>query len=351
MADTVRFWGFGCSHITKDIQYGHKPIERACRHAEDFGYDYAIDFGDIDGSQGLPKDQNGPMYRQQFQAGSKNHRIEDIIGKICANHDRTNQPGVAAMDWHRKWIDPFYENPQTSGVNKLFEPFPVHSGTVDAYERKIGSLSFLFMSDVNRPLTPKRGILGGDPGGVVTPEAYQWWKDTCAAYRGTGQTVITCAHYLPKGTTTATVEYGGGTYQNGTYSGLYHGAGYTNGLASSYLAFVGETMGRPFIEHLVQHPGDCHIWVGAHNHVKSGKKVGGLGHIEMHHGCNFIQNGALTKHHHGSANEVNPKSRFYEFTNGSNVYKVHAYMHQNAYNFSKGLYSTREYTLPHPVQF
>ena len=346
--ETFRIWGVGCTHSGKDtLLHNHKSLHRACRDAENFGMDIGASLGDFSGEQGLPTNQEGRLYREQLLSGLKNHFPEHIY-PLQGNHDRTDKPGDQCGEWFNRWMDPL----GIHDTRNYLRPFPIVDGTWDAYEVRVGNLSLLFMSDVNRLLTPLRGVNGGDPGGVVTARAYQWWKDKCASYRGTNITVVTFSHYMPFETTTATKEYGGGKLKsNGEYVGTYHGPGKENGRTSSFLAYVEEDSSTPFVDHLEQHPGDCDLWVGAHNHVISGKAVGGLEHIVSKYGCLFVQNGAVTKYHHGPRGLANPKSRFYEFTEGSNKLLIHAYIHETMNGFSKGLLSTKEFNLTKTFNF
>lgn len=324
-----KIWVFGCSHIGNDIRFGRHTLKKACRDAEEYGFDIAVNLGDVCGKQGLPEVSEGQLWVSELESGLKNHLPSDIYS-VCGNHDRTDGAGLASGDWFRQWVDPMGENPAISGVrSEMRRARLIPEGDWYAYKIVRGNVVMLFLSDVNRPMTPKRGELGGDPAGVVTSAQYQWWKDQCALHRGNG-VVITFSHYLPKNTTAATGEYEGGYIDgNGNYQPLYHGPGYSGGQHSSYLAYVDEVPGRPFIEHLEQHPGDCALWFGAHNHVRSGKEVGGKGHVETLHGCTFIQTGHLTKYHHSRANESTPKSRFLTLEEGSDTVRMDAYFHTN----------------------
>lgn len=351
MSETLKIWAVGCTHAGNDIQHGHKSLHRACKDAEDFGFDFGVSLGDFSGQQGLPTDEEGAMYREQLTSGLKNHFPEDIY-PLGGNHDRTDQPGILCGEWFEKWMDPAGTSPD-SGMRNNLRPFPIVGGRWDAYEVHVGNLVLLFLSDVNRPTTPLRGEGSGDPGGVVTPEVYEWWKGTCEAYRDTDKMVVTFAHYLPLETTTATSEYGGGVVDsNGDYQSVYHAAGKEGGRTSSYLAYVGEDSSQAwFTEHLEQHPGDCALWVGAHNHVPSGLAVGNLPHINERFGCLFVQNGAVSKYHHRYPTMANPKSRFYEFTDDSNQLLIHAYTHETMNGFTKGNVNTKTFNLPKPFKF
>lgn len=346
--ERFRIWAVGCAHGGKDIIHQRESLLEAAKDAETVGFDVGVYLGDFSGHQGLPDDEEGVLYRDQLIRGMRNH-IPEQIYPLQGNHDRTDQPGLACGEWFNTWMDPLCVNYQTSGMRPDMRPFPIHDGTWDAYEVQIGKMSIALMSDVNRPLTPLRGEGHGDPGGVVSPQAYDWWKAKCAEYRGTDRALITFAHYMPKDTTTATNEYGGGRIVNGEFEVIYHGAGATGGKASSYLGFVGEELGRPFIEHLEQHPGDTQMWIGAHNHVLSGKKIGGMGHIVKKNGCLFVQNGAATMYHHKYTTDRNPKSRIYEFENGSDEVRIHAIMHENVNGFARGHYSTKLFRLEKPI--
>lgn len=344
MGETFRIWAVGCTHAGNDIKHGRESLLEACKDAEKFGFDIGVHLGDFSGQQDLPTDEEGLMYRDQLTRGLKNHLPEDIY-PLAGNHDRLAEGGVASLEWFDKYMDPLCYRPETSGMRGENRRYPVTKGDHSAYEVRVGGLSLVMVSDVNRPLTPERGGGDGDPAGVVTKGRYDWWKALCEGYRDTDQSVITFAHYLPKDTTTATNEYGGGKLVDGRYISKFHDAGKENGRYSSYLAYVDETPGRPFIEHLEQHNGDCQLWVGAHNHVRSGVSIGGMGHIEKRADCWFVQNGAATKFHHKDPWHCNPKSRVYEFESGSDIVKITALFHANVNGFVRGPHTTREFKL------
>ena len=128
------------------------------------------------------------------------------------------------------------ENPATSGVARSRYPYPVH-GTWDRYWFDVGNIRFLMMSDVNeRSQAQGRGPLGGNPGGVVTAETFDWWADMVERSRGE-RIVVTVHHYVLKETTVASGEWEGMKKgPDGAWQMDYHGyypAGTPNG--ASYL--------------------------------------------------------------------------------------------------------------------
>src|SRR5690606_31065346 len=96
------------------------------------------------------------------------------IYPVCGNHDRSGPLEPPAW-WWRKYIDPLGENTAVSGVDSSLRPYPI-DGTWERYSFQVGNIVFLMMSDVNRPVTAGRGVYGGDPGGVVSQETWEWWR-------------------------------------------------------------------------------------------------------------------------------------------------------------------------------
>jgi len=328
-------WVFGCSHVTHDVSGGFNTVRDAIADAEAVGFDIAVNLGDVTGL-GLPSADDGAVWLSQVNSGLSSHIAEDIYS-ICGNHDRTAERGVNSGSWFRRFVDPLGEFPRQSGINKARRPYAIN-GDWQRYNIKIGNLRLLFISDINRSKNPGRSNTDGDPGGVVTSGTVKWWESQLSRASDAGEIAITFAHYLPRDTTTATGRYEGGTLDDaGNYSPFYHGPGSTMGKCSSYLAFVDSKEGRPFIDYMEQNPGLCALWVGAHNHVKPEKEVGGKGHVETLHGCTFIQNGALTRLHHSRAKERYPRSQFFTFTSGSSTASMRTYYHEDTDYSSRGL--------------
>lgn len=339
----ARFWRtahVGCIHDSKDLQFGLLSRYHAMRAIEKYGANSIFDGGDAFGGQGFPDDEAGKNTAWQERAGLQSIRPEDVFA-VAGNHDRGPEPGSDCLDWFAKYRDPFCEHTETSGRDPKYQRIKP-TGALEAYEVQIGNIIFLCLSDVNRFATPRTEERGGDPGGVVTPQQYQWWKDRCAHYRGTGAIVVTVAHYAPFNTTSGTGEYEGGVIlPDGTYDGIYNQKGITNGRGSSFLCFVGDQFGYPFVEHLAEHPGDCDVWFHNHLHIPHGVRVGGKGHIETVHGCTFINAGHISRKHHGDLSNAAPKHRVAVWFDGEDTMTLESIMHEPWGKFTAGLWSTR----------
>nr|MDT0523971.1 hypothetical protein [Streptomyces sp. DSM 41633] len=152
----------------------------------------------------LPDDAEGQEVRRQLSALRK-HRREDVYS-VCGNHDRS---GLSEPDawWWQKWIDPLGAHTAHSGVDAAARRYQV-SGTWERYSFRVGNLLFLMLSDRNEPSqTIGRGTLGGNPGGVVSAETFEWWANMVEQNRNS--IIITVHHYVLKDTTVASGEWEG----------------------------------------------------------------------------------------------------------------------------------------------
>lgn len=336
---TFRVWVFGCSHLTRDIRnYGLQSLGRAIAHSEseDFGgWDIAIDLGDhCGGVDETPTRKDGDEVVRQF--GALRHHARESIYSVQGNHDREG-PGQPKGWWFRRFVDPLSENTIISGVDSASRPYAI-DGTWERYKFQVGNIVFLMMSDVTRPETNMRGILGGDPGGVVSAETLEWWLDQVASYRNGSEIVITCHHYLPKNTTAGTGDYEGGTLSNGVYVRLYHGPG-KEPKGSGRLHYIDEESDTTsFIDHLQAHQGDCAIWLGAHTHARPGTEINGRKLREELYGCHFVNCAALTKYHGAGKVQQYPRSRVFTFTDDSNEVVIRNWYHDTSYAPTVGYY-------------
>lgn len=345
----------GCDHRGTDIVHGHDPLKRAVRDLENIGADIIIHGGDHT-RKGLPRDSDGPSFYNSIRSGLKGGLIERIYPKP-GNHERTAAAGFASLDYFRKWFDPLGEFPETSGVRNYLRPLKIQpGGRADLYRMQLGNVNLMQLGDVNRPETPLRSDATGDPGGVVLPETYERWKQEVNDAHDRDDLTFVFSHYGLKDTVTGTGEYEGGKLVNGVYQGIYHAAGKDNGQTSSYLAYVGEQKGRPFIEWMEQNPGKCHLWMNHHNHIYSGLKIGNKGHFAFKEGCHFVNGGFVSKFHGGPGVYANPKSRLIVLEDGSDEIRVRAYMHEAAsapglMTYPKGFRPDKILKLPRPVRF
>lgn len=208
-----RLWAFGDAHVGTDKRYGRRSLAEAITHSEaggseggpPFEWDIAIDVGDMSGAHHhLPDDAEGSELRRQF-ASLRRHRREAIYS-VCGNHDRSGLHEPEAW-WWQKWVDPLGQHTEFSGVDANARPYPVE-GAWDHYSFRVGNLLFLMLSDRNEPTqTVGRGPLGGNPGGVVSGEAFRWWKHMVLS--NPDSIIIVVHHYVLKDTTVASGEWEG----------------------------------------------------------------------------------------------------------------------------------------------
>ena len=239
----LRVWASGCAHVSFDKKHGRESLADAIKQAErDFDWDIGINVGDFSAAFGLPTDDEGGEILRQFSALRK-HRREHIY-TICGNHDR-NAPDEPNGKWFRRYIDPLGENSEISGVHREHMPYQI-TGTFERYHFDIGNIRFLMMSDVNEATQiPGRGELGGNPGGVVTQDTFDWWVEQVESNH-TDKIIVTAHHYLLKNTTVATGEWEGMKKDSdGNWTTDYHGY-YAKGTpqAASYLFWVGGKGGQ-----------------------------------------------------------------------------------------------------------
>jgi len=338
---TFRLWAFSDAHVGTDRRFGRDSLADAMVHSESaFSWDLAIDTGDMSGGQKVPEDEEGREIVRQFQA-LKKHRREDIYN-VCGNHDRS---GLAEPDawWWRKWVDPTSEHTGFSGVDAARRPYRIE-GTWERYSFRAGNLVFLMMSDRNE-LSQKigRGDLGGNPGGVVTGETFEWWRRMVE--RNQDAIVVSAHHYVLKDTTVASGEWEGMRKDAaGKWVSHYHGyfeQGTPQG--ASYLYWVGgKPDSRAFEGYLESHPGAVQMWLAGHTHTNPDDRYGGKSHIERKWGTHFLNICALAKHH--AARTTLPMSRLLTFVEGSDQVRVQCYLHTSDHA-PQGWYPKAERTL------
>lgn len=332
---TFRPWVFGCSHLATDgaVSPPRESLALALQQSETpafGGWDIAIDLGDHNGTPPASDKSGVEMVRQR--AVLTQHPIEAIY-PVGGNHDK-EAAGEPYGWWVQRYPDPMGTSPLTSGIVQANRPYAI-DGTWERYKFQVGNIVFLMMSDVARPSNNLRGICGGDPGGSVTQETFDWWRGWCEYYRNRSEIVVTCHHYLPKDTTIATGDCEGGTIVNGVYVPHYHGAGF-DPKGSGRLYYIGDTVDADdFMAHLAQYPGDCALWFGAHTHALPGTTLNGRGLRQNINGCEFINCAALTLHHGKSALQQ-PRSRLFEFTSSSNIVTMRNWYHTTLFNGAIG---------------
>lgn len=327
-------WVFGDAHVGTDLERGRESLAEALRMSEQggdsggpaFDWDIAIDVGDMSGGQSVPEDGEGREVVRQFGV-LKKHRREAIYS-VCGNHDRSGLDEPPAW-WWQKWVDPMGEHTRFSGVDPNRRPYPVE-GTWERYAFRVGNLLFLMMSDINEP-TQKigRGPLGGNPGGVVSGETFEWWKRQVES--NPDSLIVSVHHYMLKNTTVASGEWEGMRKDaDGNWKTHYHGykpQGTPRG--ASYLYFVdSKPDAQAFESWMESHPGRVSLWFGGHTHTHPDDTYGGKSHVERKWGTHFI-NAACLSRYHGPVNV--PKSRLLTFREGSRKVRVRCYMHTDEF--------------------
>ncbi len=343
-AGSLDLWAFSDAHVGTDKRRGRDSLAEAIRHAEsDFPWEIALDMGDMSGGQALPEDSEGEEIVKQFGA-LRAHRREDVYD-VCGNHDRS---GIdeEKNHWWRKWVDPTGESTRHSGVDARRRRYPV-AGTWERYSFTVGNIVFLMMSDINEPSQrPGRGTLGGNPGGVVSGETFEWWKKQVESNRG--KIIVSAHHYMLKNTTVASGEWEGMRKDDaGNWKGHYHGyypAGSPRG--ASYLYWVdGRPDAQAFERYLQAHPGAIAVWLGGHTHTNPADTFGGKSHIETKWGVHFINVSALSDFH-GRENIAMSRP----MTISGDRLRVRCYLHSDRYA-KRGWHAPGERTLALPRPF
>jgi len=268
---------------------------------------------------------------RQYGALIRHERAQ--VYDIGGNHDRADV-GTPEGQWVRTWVDPVGENTFTSGVDPRKRPYAIQpNATWERYAFRVGNVLFLMMSDRNEPQAHlPRDEGGGNPGGVVTGETLDWWKQHVEANRDC--IIITCHHYMLKNTTVASGEWEGcWRDDDGKIVQRYHGyKPRGTPVGASYLYWVnGQADAQAFEQHLEQHPGATTLWLGGHTHTNPDDTFGNKSHIETKWGTHFINVCALSQHHMCRPHQGCPMSRLLSFTPGSDEVTVRCYLHSDVY--------------------
>jgi hypothetical protein len=304
--------------------------------APSFEWDMAVDLGDQSGAQHLPDDDEGGEVARQFMKGLREHKREDIYS-VCGNHDRSGLDQEKNWWWH-KWLDPMGEFTKYSGVDASRRTYPT-SGTWEHYSFQVGNVLFLMMSDINEPTQrPGRDLLGGNPGGVVSGETFEWWKNMVEGNQD--KIIVSTHHYMLKDTTVASGEWEGMRKDaSGLWKSHYHGykaLGTPKG--ASYLYWVdGVRNAQAFEKYLEAHPGAIDLWLGAHTHTHPDDTYGSKSHVETKWGVHFVNVSALARHH--ARTTTIPMSRYFTFR--GNELRAQCYLHTCDYAAS-GWYPNSE---------
>lgn len=348
-AQPFRLWVFGDAHVGTDKRFGRGSLAEALIQSETgvegggpaFDWDIAVDVGDMSGAHhGLPDDSEGREVVRQFSV-LRRHKREDIYS-VSGNHDRS---GLSEPDgwWWQKWLDPLGEQPQHSGINSAARPFAVE-GTWQRYSFRVGNILFLMMSDVNE-LSQRlgRGPLGGNPGGVVRGETFDWWKTM--VQNNPNALIVSVHHYVLKNTTVASGQWEGVRRgDDGQWREHYHryfSQGTPQG--ASYLYWVdGKPDSGLFERFLAGRAGAVALWLAGHTHTHPDDDFGGKTHIERRWGTWFINAASLSRYHMPLT--TLPISRRLAFTPGSDEVIVQCYLHTDQYA-PQGWYPKAQRTL------
>ena len=346
---TLRLWAQGDAHVGRDLEFGRTSLSDALVQSEQggdlggppFAWDLAVNVGDYCGFRSLPLDEEGAEVVKQFSV-LKKHKREQIYS-LAGNHDRGGLDQAEGW-WFQKWIDPMGEYTEFSKVDVSRYPYPVE-GTWERYSFQAGNIVFLMMSDVNeRGMTVGRGDLGGNPGGVVTQETFDWWKDQVQKHKG--KIIITAHHYVLKDTTFASGLWEGMRKdKDGNWIPDYHQY-YEEGSPSgaSFLCWVGGQFDSGQFEiFLEDNPDTVDMWFGGHTHSNPDDRKGGRGCFERKYGGTIFMNiCALTRFH--VPDHAIPHSWLLTFTEGSDLVRAQCYMHTDDYK-PQGWYNEAEQTI------
>jgi hypothetical protein len=347
VGSTFTVWALSDAHVGNDLRHGRESLADALRQSESrtgFDWDIAVNLGDFSGAQLAPDDAEGREVVRQYGVLARHSREQ--VYDIGGNHDRSDV-GQDEGHWFDRWVDPTGAHPEQSGVRAERRPYSV-AGTWERYTFAVGNLVFLMMSDRNEPTRHlPRAEAGGNPGGVVSAETFDWWREQVEAHPD--QLVVSAHHYMLKDTTVASGDWEGcWRDEGGVVHQPYHGYK-PNGTprGASYLCLVGgeENPGR-FESYLAARPGSVALWLGGHTHSHPDDRAGGKSHIEARWGTHFINVSALTKHHAGRA----PMSRVLTFTDGSDLVRVQCYLHTDDHA-AQGFFQPAERSLRLPKPF
>lgn len=339
--EPLRIWACGCCHIHSDLKHGRRSLAEAIEQSEDggaeggepFEWDVMLNLGDLSGTQGPPRDVDGPPVVEQLRAGRR-HRAEQIYC-LLGNHDASG-PGEDTQWWFRKWIDPTGEHPQFSGVRAERRPFPIE-GTWERYSFVAGNVLVLMIGDRNDGGPPKgRGEVGGYPAGAITRETFEWWRTMVEANQD--KIIITCAHHMLRDTTTATGRWEG-------IHGNYHHE-YEDAEGASYLYWVGDDIdSNLFHDYFDSHPGAIDLWLGSHTHAHPDDRFGRKEMVVRRWGITFANVGAMTRYHGRSERRWWPSSRMLILSPGSREAALRCYLHTSHYA-KQGWYAPAETAVP-----
>lgn len=186
------------------------------------------------------------------------------------------------------------------------------------------------MSDRNEPTQQVgRGTLGGNPGGVVSGETFDWW--TSMVDDNPDAVIVSVHHYVLKDTTVASGEWEGiRRSATGELVEHYHrpfGQGTPNG--ASYLYWVESKPDSAAFESLLAaRPGRVALWLADYTHTHPGG-FDGKTTIEWRWGTRCLTVASLSRHH--MPGMTLPISCLFTFEPGSNQVRGQCYLHASKY--------------------
>lgn len=318
----------GCPHVQADKDVGRNSISTYISDLESTKaskIDFAVILGDFSANQNPSEiatySAEGTECAAQLNSGTK-YLTRNHIYPIVGNHD----DGDNNRDWYNRFIDRHGVNTAFSGVTDALRPYPITHHD-NYYSFVTGNVLWLMLDDVNYCSGPcgRSGASGGFPSGSTTIEAYNWWVSMIE--NNPDKIIITCAHHLLKDTTIATGDNEG---VNGGYhgsSGQAIGSGRLHNVITDINANTYIDDQTMFMDYLVANPGACTMWFGSHTHYEVGETYAGRSYMATVNGCNFINVGALTKHHVVK----HPQSKIINFVEGSSVCVMNNILHDTSF--------------------
>jgi len=280
-ADRFRLWAFGDAHVGTDLKEGRHSLSYALRTSEQGG------------------DAGGPPFSWDIAVD-----IGDMSGGQAVPEDEEGEEVVRQLgvleDHGRQEIYHICGNHDRSGLDeppawwwrKWVDPTgeqATHSGvdaaarrypvhgTWERYSFEVGNILFLLMSDINEP---SQTIGRGDLGG--------------------------------------------------------NPAGVVTGETFDWWCRMVDAHPDRIIQ---SHPGAVDLWLGGHTHTHPDDTCGGKSHVETGWGGTHFVNVSSLSRYHGVANV--PKSRLFNFTEGSDEVVVQCYMHSDEF-MPEGWYDEAE---------
>ena len=207
----------GCGHLVTRTSApisstAESSLAEAISHSESggaeggppFEWDIGIDVGDMSGAHhSLPDDAEGEeVASSSARCAGTTAKTSTACAAITTVTDLTNPRRGGGASGLIRWVST-PNSPESMPGRDL----PI-DGSWERYSFRVGNLLFLMMSDRNEPSQKVgRGTLGGNPGGVVSGETFQWWPSMVVA--NPDPNIVSVHHYVLKNTTVASGEWEG----------------------------------------------------------------------------------------------------------------------------------------------